>query len=302
MGEGQQLAAMVVFACVVDAGGFSAAARQLGLTKSAVSKQVQKLERELGIKLLHRTTRKLSLTEPGQIVHAHAEQVARLGASVRDALAQLAERPSGLLRITTSVTYGVHVLAPLLPEFFARYPDVRVALTLMDRHVDLVEEGHDLAIRLTDAPPDALIGRRLHSCDFVLCAVPDLAGLEDLHHPEHLARYPCLSFSTSMLAKDAGWRFIDPQGNAFAVMVQGPLAVNSSDAARELILAKVGIGLLPRFVVESDLAQGRLVPLLTEWKAEGRFGPAWALWSPQRQMLPKLRVMIDFLTSRLAAT
>ncbi|GAA0745936.1 LysR family transcriptional regulator [Ideonella azotifigens] len=301
IGDAQQLAAMVVFARVVAAGSFSAAARELGLTKSAVSKQVQRLELELGAKLLNRSTRKLSLTEPGQIVHAHAEQIVHLSNATRNELAQLSERPSGLLRMTASLAYGKHVLAPLLPDFFAQCPEVRVALTLVDRHVDLIEEGFDLAIRLTDTPPEPLAGRRLHACEFVLCASPKFAGLADVQHARDLAQQACLGFSAGVSAKLTPWRLTDPDGKAVTVAVQGPAVVNSSDVVRELTLRGLGIGLLPRFTVEPDLAQGQLVQVLPQWQAAGAFGPAWALWSPQRQMLPKQRAMIDFLVSRLSA-
>jgi DNA-binding transcriptional LysR family regulator len=137
----QQLADMVMLTRVVDEGSFSAAARALGLTKSAVSKQIQRLESSYATRLLNRTTRKLSLTEAGRVLYEHAEQVAHLGSAAQDALAQLSSQPAGVLRMTSSVTYGKHVLAPLLPAFCKRYPDVRVALTLVDRYVDLTEEG-----------------------------------------------------------------------------------------------------------------------------------------------------------------
>ena len=299
----QQLAALAVFARVVEAGSFSAAARQLGFTKSAVSKQVQRLERGYGARLLNRTTRKLSLTEPGRILYEHAEQIVRLSDAARDALARLAERPTGVLRLSASVTYGKHVLAPLLPEFFSQYPEVRLVLNLVDRYVDLAEEGYDLVIRLTEQPPEQLVGRRLHRCDFVLCAAPRHAGLREVLHPGDLARQACLAFAAGPPTKAHAWRFKDAAGKTVAVEVKGPIAVNSSDVVRELTLRGLGIGLLPHFTVAQDLACGRLVRMLDQWQPAGAFGPtAWALWSPQRRMIPKLRVMIDFLVARLAGT
>jgi len=297
----QQLAALAVFARVVEAGTFSAAARQFGITKSAVSKQVQRLERDFGAQLLHRTTRKLSLTEQGRIVYEHAEQIVQLSNAARDALARLAERPSGVLRMTTSVTYGKHVLAPLLAEFFALFPDIRLALTLVDRYVDLADEGYDLAIRLTEQPPDHLVARRLHRCDFALCSSPEFAMRHEMVQPSDLARLPCLSFTAGPTARGHTWRFTDATGKAVAVEVKGPVAVNSSDVVRTLTLQGLGIGLLPCFTVSQDLERGQLVRVLPQWQPAGAFGPtAWALWSPQRQMIPKLRVMIDFLVTRLA--
>lgn len=298
--EEPDLAALAIFARVVEAGGFSAAARQLGLSKSAVSKQVQRLEQNTAAQLLKRTTRSLSLTEPGRIVYEHAEQIVRLGRSAQDAVASLAQRPSGLLRITASVTYGKHVLAPLLPEFFARHPHVRLALTLIDRHVDLTEEGYDLALRLTDSPPLQLVGRRLHRCAFVLCATPAHLARHGVHEPRDLAGLACLAFSAGSTGRGATWTFTDRAARRVAVEVHGPVAVNSSDVVRELTLQGLGFGLLPRFAAARDLEAGALVQVLPDWEPAGTFGPtAWALWSPQRHMLPKLRVMIDFLVERL---
>ena len=296
----RQLASLVVFARVVETGSLSAAARHLGSTKSAVSKQIQRLEHEYAARLLNRTTRKLSLTEPGRILYEHAEQIVRISGAARDAVAGLAERPSGVLRATASVTYGKHVLAPLLPEFFALYPDVRLALTLVDRYVDLTEEGFDLAIRLTEHPPEQLAGRRLHRTDFALYASRAYPGLAHVGHPSDLLNHPCLAFSAGQSGKGQTWTLTDETGRSVAVDVKGPVAVNSSDVVRELTCSGMGIGLLPTFAVSDDLEDGRLVRVLPSWKPAGAFGPtAWALWVAQRQMLPKLRVMIDFLAMRL---
>lgn len=297
----QQLADMVMLTKVVDEGSFSAAARALGLTKSAVSKQIQRLESSYATRLLNRTTRKLSLTEAGRVLYEHAEQVARLSSAAQDALAQLSSQPAGVLRMTSSVTYGKHVLAPLLPAFCQRYPDVRVALTLVDRFVDLTEEGFDLAIRLTAQPPEGLTGRPLHRCDFVVCASPSFLRGKHIRHPQDLGTQPCLSFSVGMHTASHLWHFKDAQGHSDSVAVRGPVAVNSSDVVRELVLSGMGVGLLPRFAVQADLGAGRLRPLLPSWQPEGAFGPtAWALWQGQRHMPPKIRVMIDYLAQALA--
>jgi DNA-binding transcriptional LysR family regulator len=280
--QSQQLVDMVVLVKVVDEGSFSGAARAMGMTKSAVSKQIQRLESGFGVKLLNRTTRKLSLTEAGRVLYEHAEQVARINGAAHDALAQLSGRPTGVLRMSTSAVYGQHVLAPLLPEFCALYPDVRVALTLVDRHVDLTEEGIDLVIRLTEQPLDSLAGRPLHACDFVVCA-----------SKAFLRR--------KRIAQGLAWRFHDEHGQAVEVNVRGPITVNSSDMVRALVLSDMGIGLLPRFAVQGDLEAGLLKQVLPGWHPQGAFGPtAWALWQAQRHMPPKLRVMIDFLAAKLS--
>jgi len=299
--QSQQLVDMVVLVKVVDEGSFSGAARAMGMTKSAVSKQIQRLESGFGVKLLNRTTRKLSLTEAGRVLYEHAEQVARINGAAHDALAQLSGRPTGVLRMSTSAVYGQHVLAPLLPEFCALYPDVRVALTLVDRHVDLTEEGIDLVIRLTEQPLDSLAGRPLHACDFVVCASKAFLRRKRLAHPQDLSAHPCLSFSAGPNAQGLAWRFHDEHGQAVEVNVRGPITANSSDMVRALVLSDMGIGLLPRFAVQGDLDAGLLKQVLPGWHPQGAFGPtAWALWQAQRHMPPKLRVMIDFLAAKLS--
>jgi DNA-binding transcriptional LysR family regulator len=298
----QQLADMVVFAKVVETASFTAAAQALGLNKSAVSKQVQRLEQSLSARLLHRTTRKLTLTEAGQALCEHAEQVARLAGAAQDAVSQLASRPAGLLRMTASAAYGAHVLAPLLGEFHRLYPDVRLALTLVDRHVHLTEEGMDLAIRLTDQPDPSLAGRPLHRCDWVVCASPAFLRKARVRLPADLGRQPCFAFAAAAPGPGPGvWHFEREAHAAVDVAVAGPVSVNSSDAVREMVLAGMGVGLVPRFVVQPELQRGELVPVLPRWRVRGSLGgTAWALWQAQRQVPPKLRVMVDFLAERLA--
>jgi len=272
----QQLADLVVFAKVVEQASFSGAARALGLAKSAVSKQVQRLEAGLGAKLLHRTTRQLSLTEAGHVLYEHAALAAQTGDVVQDALGRLTTQPAGVLRMTASATYATHVLAPLVPEFHQRYPEIHLALTLMDRQADLTEDGLDLAIRLTPEPTPSLAGRPLHRCEFVLCASP--AYLR--HTP--IRRLQRAGFSDEVLA------------------VGGCVSVNSSDVVRALVLQGLGVGLLPRFAVAQDIQDRRLRQVLPQWQAQAAFGPmAWALWQPHRAMPQKVRVMVDFLVEKL---
>lgn len=300
--QAQRLADLLVFVKVVEQGSFTRSALVLGLSKSAVTKQVQRLERGMGVTLLHRTTRKLSVTEAGQLLFAHAEAMVRSVGAASDAMAGLTHHPAGRLRMTAPVTYGRHVLAPLLPAFHKRHPQVQIELLLVDRHVDLWEEGMDLAVRLTDAPPAHLAGRPLHDCAFVLCATPGFLRKHRVRHPADLAGVPCVPFEAGPARATCSWRFSQPGQAPVAVQVSGPVAVNSSDVVRELALAGMGIGLLPAFVVANDLARGTLKAILPAWRPQGAFGPtAWALWQPQRAMPPKLRVMVDFLVASLEA-
>lgn len=300
----QRLSDLLVFSRVVEMQGFSAAARALGLSKSTVSKHVHRLETGLAVTLLHRTTRKLSLTDAGRLLYAHAEPIVRLGSGAEEAMAGLSVKATGTLRMAASPAYAQHVLAPLLPEFHRRNPEVHIELRVADRFIDPVEEGVDLVVRLQDRPDESLAGRPLHACPFVVCASPDLPGLRAVGEPADLATFACLSFSRSrgVEHEPALWRFQHAQGRRASVQVAGPVTVNSSDVVRTMALNRLGVGLLPLFAVADDLANGRLVALLPEWTPEGPFGAiAWALWPPHRHMAPKLRAMIDFLVEVLGA-
>jgi DNA-binding transcriptional LysR family regulator len=304
--QSQHMADVLVFVKVVEASGFTAAATALGLGKSAVSKQIQRLERNLGVTLLHRTTRRMTVTEAGRVLYEHAATMVRAMEDASASLSSLASRPSGRLKMTASVSYGKHVLGPLLPEFHRQHPEIQVELLLINRHVDLWEEGLDLAIRLTDAPPGALAGRPIHAFDFVLCATPRFLRGKRLSHPEQLAGLPCLPFGVSQPGQPMTWRFHGRskghEGLACTVPLSGPVIANSSDVVRDLLLADMGLGLLPRFVVADDLAAGRLREALAAWAPQGTFGShAWALWPPQRVVPPKLRAMVDFLVAQLGS-
>lgn len=306
LAQSQRMADLLVFVKVVDMGTFTAAAGALGLGKSAVTKQIQRLEQGMGLTLLHRTTRRMAVTEAGQLLYEHAASMVRAVGDASASASALARRPAGRLKVTASVTYGKHVLGPLLPAFHRQYPDIELELLLVNRHVDLWEEGLDLAIRLTDAPPGQLAGRPVHRFDFVLCASPRFLRGKKLSHPDQLRSLPCLPFGVSQPGQPATWRFHGPgQGagrQACAVPVAGPVIVNSSDVVRDLLLADMGLGLLPRFAVDSDLASGQLRVVLPQWTPQPAFGAtAWALWQPQRVVPPKLRAMVDFLVAQLGA-
>lgn len=298
--QSQGMADLLVFVKVVDLGSFTAAAIALGLGKPAVTKQMQRLERQVGVTLLHRTTRRIAVTEAGQLLYEHAAGMVRLLDDASASLSTLSTRPAGRLKMTASVTYGKHVLGPLLPAFHRQYPDVQVELLLVNRHVDLWEEGLDLAIRLTDEPPGQLAGRPLHRFDFVLCASPRFMRGKKLSHPAQLQDLPCLPFGLSQPGQPLTWCFDGPDRHTCAVKVSGPVIVNSSDVVRDLMLADMGLGLLPRFAVAADLASGQLRAVLPRWSPRPAFGAtAWALWQPQRVVPPKLRAMVDFLVAHL---
>lgn len=306
---------LAVFVRVVETQGFSAAARALGLTKSAVSKRINRLEQRLGLRLLQRTTRAMSLTEAGRVLFDDAVQgVALLERSAQQA-AGLVDRPRGVLRVTASVTFGKLCLAPLIPAFLARYPDIELQLTLLDRMVDLVEEGYDVALRLTRKPPDNVVAKALMPVRYRLCAAP--AALRDrrIETPADLAGLNCLHYGLREFGNT--WQFERPRADAevgvgagvksgvevVRVPVSGNVAVNNSEVVRDLLLAGMGVGLVWNYAVDREIADGRLQALLPEWTPVGHFGQtAWAIWLPQAHLPPKIRVFVDFLAEHLSET
>ncbi len=298
------LSDLAVFVRVVDTQGFSAAARAMGLTKSAVSKRINRLEQQLGLRLLQRTTRAMSLTEAGRVLYERAAQgVALLDESARLA-AGLVEAPRGTLRVTASVTFGKRCLAPLIPEFLARYPEIELQLTLLDRFVDLVEEGYDVALRLTRTPPEQVVAKALMPVRYRLCAAVDYLKGQEIKTPADLAGYNCLHYGLREFGNE--WRFErgDGRENETArVRVKSNVVVNNSEVVRDLLLAGMGIGLVWNYAVDREIADGRLVPLLPDWTPVGPFGQtAYALWLPQSHLPPKIRVFVDFLAARLQET
>jgi DNA-binding transcriptional LysR family regulator len=293
----EQMEDMAVFALVVEQGSFSGAGRRLNLVKSAVSRRVDRLERGLGVKLLQRSTRALSLTEAGQALHARAMQSLALLEEARSELSQLSQAPRGLLRVTASVAFGRLCVAPVLPAFLAAYPEVRVQLALLDRMVDLSEEGYDLALRLTRTPPEHVVARPLMPIRYVVCAAPAYLDGRAPAHPRELAGLNCLSYGAQPQTEE--WAFQRGEERA-VVKVQGNVMVNSSEVVRDLVLAGVGVGLVARYAVEAELRAGRLVQALPGWTPAGTFGPtAYALWLPQPHLPPKMRVFVEFLKQRL---
>ena len=291
------MADLAVFVRVVDTQGFSAAARATGLSKSAISKRINRLEKQLGLRLLQRTTRAMSLTEAGRVLYERAAQgVALLDESARLATG-LVEAPRGTLRVTASVTFGKLCLAPLIPEFLARYPEIELQLTLLDRFVDLVDEGYDVALRLTASPPEQVVAKALMPVRYRLCAAPDYLQNRPIEHPADLAGHNCLHYGLRELGKQ--WRF--QRGSETAqVRVSSNVVVNNSEVVRDLLLAGLGIGLVWNYAVDREIAAKTLVSLLPDWSPIGPFGQtAYALWLPQSHLPPKIRVFVDFLAERL---
>jgi DNA-binding transcriptional LysR family regulator len=289
---------MQTFAAVVDAGSFVKAADALGTSKAAVSRHVGELEARLGVRLLQRTTRRLSLTDEGQVFHARCKE---LLASLDDAEVEISARrarASGLLRINVPYSFGIGHLAPLWGDFHALHPQVTIDLTLADRVVDLVDEGYDVAVRIAQLPNSTLVSKRLATTRVVLCASPDyLATHGAPRHPAELAQHATVSYS--YLATRDEWHFDGPQGRV-SVRTTPWMHTNNGDTCRAAALAGQGVILQPTFLVRDDIAAGRLVELLPEYRSL-ELG-IYAVYPTRKHVLPKVRALIDFLAERFAQT
>jgi DNA-binding transcriptional LysR family regulator len=286
----RRFGAIPVFVAVVENGGFTAAARTLGISKSAVSKRINQLEAHLGVRLLHRTTRKLSLTEAGERYFEHAIQALAAANQAEDAVAELQGEPQGQLRICSPMSFGRLHVAPLIPKLFKRYPKLQIDLVMDDRKVDLVAGGFDVAIRAGNLPDSTLIARKLAPVRQVLCASPDYLDRYDRPGtPAELSGHNCVLYSYSTDADK--WTLIG-EGGPETVTVSGSYKVNNSEALLEALREGVGIGRLPTFVAGPDLKAGRLVKLFESYRI-----PEFTLYAvfPEREYLPaKLRVFLDF--------
>ncbi|MGL4967111.1 MAG: LysR family transcriptional regulator [Inquilinus sp.] len=290
--------AMIVFAQVVDSRSFSAAAARLGLSKSAVSKQIAKLEDRLGARLLNRTTRTLSPTDAGQDFYERCIRVAREVEEAERAITHLSAEPRGLLRLNAPASFGREYLAPLVPEILARWPELRIEALFEDRFVDVVAEGFDLVIRITRLQDSSLVARRIASCRRLVCAAPSYLARRGVPRtPAELLQHDCILYSYATDQNE--WEFVGPDGRLETVRVDGRLRANNAEVTLAALLAGAGLALSPDFIVGPDIAAGRLVPLLTDY--ENPFGAIYAVWPHNRNLAPKVRAVVDFLVERFAA-
>lgn len=286
------LAGMRAFRAVAEAGSYVGAGRTLTVSTAWVSKLVLQLEEHLGVQLLVRTTRRLTLTDAGR---GYLERCVRILDDIDEserALSDLQSAPRGLLRVSAPMSFGLLRLAAKLPEFLHRFPDVELDVSFNDRRVDVIEDGIDVAVRIgAELEDSSLVARKLTEGRRVLCASNEYLRTRGApKHPRELEKHVCLRYS---LHEPPGrWEF-ERRGERARVNVRGPLRIDNSIALREAALAGVGIFLTPDFVVEADLRAGKLVPLLETWHPSGY--AVFAVSPPSRFSTPKTRAFIDFL-------
>src|SRR5262249_914989 len=280
---------MKVFVRGVELQSFSAAARDLGLSPSAVSKIVTRMESRLGVRLLHRTTRRLVLTAEGEGYFAHCRRILIEMEHAEAELLRHRDAPHGLLRMNCGLTFGQHQLVAAIPEFLARYPDVQLELALTDQIVSLMDEGVDLTIRLGAPADSSLVARKI--CDFerVICASPDyLKRHGEPHVPEDLRGHNCLYVTTANALR--AWSF-DTAGGPLVIEVAGNFSANKGRTVLDLALRGLGIACLADYLAGEQIGQGRLIPLL---RATHRPEPVplYALYPQGRQRSPKITAML----------
>ena len=289
---------MTAFVRAVELGGFSVAARELGLTPSAISKLVTRLEDRLGVRLLNRTTRRLALTPEGE---AYFHRTQRILAEIEEAeneVAQFRAKPKGLLRINTSSAFGMHQLVPALPEFLARHPEVQVELTITDRVVDLIEEGADLGIRLGKLVDSSLVARKICDVERVVCASPAYLRRHGTpKRPEDLLNHDCLAMANAPALRR--WPFDSKEGVRH-VEVTGNAIASSADALLQLAILGLGVIRLSDVIVGAAIRDGRLVALLEDVHHREPL-PLHAVYPQGRHRSPRVAAMVEFLVERFAS-
>ncbi len=287
---------MQVFVRVVQLGSFSAAARSLNLTPSAISKQVGRLEDRLKTRLFNRTTRRLNLTEAGSGFYERCRQILSDIEEAEQAVADLLSTPRGTLKLALPSAFGLLHVVPLLAEYMRRYPDMRIDLNLNDRLIDILAEGMDLAVRIGDLSDSSLIARRLAPNRRVVCGAPAYfarAGLPQ--RPQDLLEHNCLVYTYRASRND--WNFSGPGGKE-TIQVKGNLEANSAEALHRAVLSGVGIGLLPMWLIGADLKAGRLVEVLSTYHFPD--SAVYAVYPPGRHLSPKVRSFVDYLVEQFS--
>ncbi len=292
-----RLSAMRTFRTVVETGGFSAAARRLGLSKAAVSKQVAELEAHFGTALLHRTTRRLNATDAGRRYFENCvrllDELGEVEAEVRNSQAE----PSGRLRVSAPINFGNAVLAPVICAIAQRYPKLEIQVELNDRFVDLIEEGFDVALRIrTSLPDSSLIARRIGSITRSVCAAPSYVKRMGMPKtPEELKNHACLIYTLSTSPHD--WKFFSG-AKPVTVRVNGGIQSNNGQFLMSFLLAGLGIAFLPDFAVGEAIRAGRLKRILENYRTEPH--DLYLVYPANRHQSPKLRAFMDMAAEHLA--
>lgn len=296
----EMLPCMAAFAVVVETGSFVDASARLGVTASAVSKQVSKLENALSIRLFERSTRQLKVNAEGAQVYSHCKELLESSANIFRFKDRFLESPQGLIRV--AVPRSLYVIChQLVPEFLERYPSVNVQLISNEGEFDFIAEGIDVGIRVTDSPPLGLVARKLFPVDFVVCASNSYLEKHGRPvHPSELTEHSCIPFSE--VSEKQNWKFTSAQG-VCEVSVSGRYVSDSPEAVLNATLSGLGISCLPVRLAAEAITTNVLVEVFPEWKYVGTLqGMAWILHQPGRHVSQKVKVMVDYLVGELRRT
>jgi len=285
------LNAIPVFAAVIEQGSFSKAAEKLGITKSAVSKRISSLEGQLGVKLLHRSTRQLSLTEAGEHYFKYAAQALDAAKHAENAASKLQQTPQGTLRISTPMSFGHLHVAPIIPKFLTQFPQISIHMDMKDTWSDIINEGFDIVLRAGTLPDSSLFARQLAPLHSVLCASPEYLNQYGIpHSPQELLQHNCILYTYHTVINE--WVFVKNDEQQ-TVQITGNYQVNNSEALQESLVQGLGIGRLPTFIAGNTIKSGKLLPVLCDYKMP--FKTIYAVF-PEKQYLPeKVRLFINFL-------
>lgn len=285
--------AWAIFACVVEHRSFSGAASAIGVSKATVSKAIARLEAQLGTALFHRTSRRLTLTDSGTALAERAGRILAEAQAAEEAAIDSAKAPSGLVRIAAPITFGIRFVADAIAELIAEHPGIQIDLRLSDARVDIVADGFDIALRIADLPDSSLRARRLSPIQARVVAAPSyLARHGTPRHPADLAHHACFLYANAIGA----WQFRKADGEEAAVRPAGPLITDNGDAMMPALLAGLGIARLPDFIIDRELADGRLVEILADWSP---MNIALHLLTPPSTLRPaRVELVIDFLSQR----
>jgi len=289
---------LATFVLIVDQGSFSAAAKASGATPSAMSRSVSRLELALGNKLLHRTTRKLALSDTGKQVYDHAQEMLNAAQMAMDSASSHQSIAQGKLTVSVPKAIGRFVVHPLMAEFFERFPEVDVCLRLEDRYMDLIDDGVDLALRISRSPSPGLYGKPLMPVSHIICATPEYLRRHGTPvDPQTLRHHSCISLGET--PADSRWKF--RRGDKVeSLQTRGRYAANHTGVRLDAVKHHLGIGSLPLFTARDALASGEIVQVLPEWEFISDYsGDLWLLWTRNKHMPAKMRAMIDYLSEKL---
>lgn len=276
---------------------FAAAARNVGMTGPALSKQVQNLEDQLGVRLFNRTTRQVSLTDEGAIYAERARKAMEDLSEAEHLIQEHKALPRGVLRVSAPASFGNHYLSAPIAAFAAEYPDVQLHVDFDDRHVDVIGEGYDVAVRIGALQNSSLIARKLAPCPMVLCAAP--AAINKYGRPKNprgIAHWPAIVYSKH--GNQLQWHYADAEGKKGSVSVSPAMHANNAEMMRSACLEAIGVALLPLFAVAQDLESGKLVQLLPEYTCQPELYIA-ALFPQNRYLSTKTRLFVDMLSAHV---